>query len=383
MIRYGSQDINQEDIDSVVEVLKSPFLTQGPVVPKFEEKVKNYTSAEHAVAVNSATAALHIAYLALGVGEGDEVWTSPISFVATSNAALYCGATVRFLDVEEDKPNLDIKNLEQKLKLARDQGWQLPKVVTVVHFSGSSCDMQHLARLRDEYGFKVIEDAAHAIGADFNGQKVGSCEYSNITVFSFHPVKIVTTAEGGMALTNDPDLYDKMVLLRNHGVTRNNHLYNNGNDDPWYYEQICLGFNYRMTDLQAALGVSQMERIESFISIRRNIASIYQREFSGLSLKRPVYDNDSSWHLYVINLDLSKNSRRDVYDQLIARGIGVNVHYIPIYKHPYYQDSGYSEDELRNAEKFYSSAITVPLHPSMTDADIEFVVNSVKDLVGT
>ncbi|MFL9591767.1 UDP-4-amino-4,6-dideoxy-N-acetyl-beta-L-altrosamine transaminase [Aeromonas schubertii] len=373
MIPYGRQSISQADIDAVVEVLKSDFLTQGPVVPRFEQAVADYCDATFGVAVNSGTAALHIACLALGVGPGDWVWTSPISFVASANCALYCGAQVDFVDIEPDTGNMCALELERKLTAAKAEG-KLPKVVIPVHFAGLPCDMKEIHRLGQEYGFRIIEDACHALGARYHGEPTGNGRYSDITVFSFHPVKIITTGEGGMAMTNDPQLAKTMRMLRSHGITREPEDFINEPDGPWYYEQQMLGFNYRMTDIQAALGLSQMANLDAWLKIRSDIAYQY---FSTLSpCLIPKYFNsscDSAFHLYVHHVN--EKYRKDAYLFLKANGIGANVHYIPINKQPFQliQDS----KKLGKAINFYSTAITLPLHQGISSVTVEMIISKI------
>ena len=340
MIPYGRQDINQADIDAVVEVLNSDFLTQGPAVPAFENVVANYCGAHHAVAVNSATSALHIACLALGVGKGDVVWTVPITFVASANCALYCGAEVDFVDIDPITWNMSVERLGEKLAHAEKSG-RLPKVVIPVHLGGRSCDMVAIHSLSEKYGFGIIEDASHAIGGKYRGEAIGNCRYSSITVFSFHPVKIITTGEGGMALTNDAQLAKCMQLLRSHGITRDEVDMTHAPDGPWYYQQVELGFNYRMTDIQAALGFSQMRRIDDFVANRHAIARRYDEMLADLPVvtAKPDSDSFSGMQLYVLRLQLNqiRASHRDVFMALRERGVGVNVHYIPVHTQPFYQ----------------------------------------------
>ena len=339
-IPYARQDINQADIDAVVAVLHSDILTQGPVVPAFENSVANYCKAKHAVAVNSSTSALHIACMALGVGKGDIVWTSPITFVASANCALYCGATVDFIDIDKRTYNLSLERLAEKLAVAEKVG-KLPKVVIAVHLCGQPCDMAGIHALSQQYGFKIIEDASHAIGGKYKNEPIGSCHYSDITVFSFHPVKIITTGEGGMAFTNDITLAKHMRLLRSHGITRaSTDLQPRPAGEIWNYQQIDLGFNYRMTDIQAALGLSQMTRLDEFVTKRYAIAKRYDQLLSELPLLTPYQHEDgySSYHLYVIRLKLAKinKTQRQVYDAIYAAGVLVNLHYIPVYRQPHY-----------------------------------------------
>lgn len=381
MIPYGRQDISQADIDSVVEVLKSDFLTQGPKVPEFENEIKKYCGVQHALAVNSATSALHIACMALGVGPGDVVWTTPITFVASANCALYCGADIDFVDIDEKTYNLCPATLERKLKQARNAGDKLPKVVIPVHLCGQPCDMKAIAKLASEYGFAVIEDASHAIGGRYNGHPIGNCEYSDITVFSFHPVKIITTAEGGVATTNNPEIAERMSLHRSHGITRDKELMVNKTDGPWYYEQIALGYNYRMTELQAALGVSQMTRLDDFVTNRHELAKRYDELLSELPVITP-YQSEfgySGLHLYVIKIEDSvEKSRLDVFNALRSYGIGVNLHYIPVHVQPYYQSMGFRKGDFSNAEAYYEKAISIPMFHHMTMHQQDQVVSALK-----
>lgn len=369
MIPYGRQDITQADIDAVSNVLSSDFLTQGPQVPAFEASLMSATGAKFAFAVNSATSALHIACLALGLGKGDILWTSPVTFVASANCGLYCGASVDFVDIDPATYNLCPIALEAKLKLAKLDG-SLPKVVVAVHLCGQPCDMKVIHALSVEYGFKVIEDASHAIGGRYLEQPIGACEYSDITVFSFHPVKIVTTAEGGAALTNDKQLADKMALYRSHGITRDEALMENFPHGGWYYEQIDLGFNYRMTELQAALGVSQMTRLSEFVALRHQLAERYYEKLADLPITLPyqLAGTYSGLHLFVIRLNLGKISKthKEVFDELRANGIGVNVHYIPVHLQPYYQRIGFKNGDFPNAESYYTNAISLPMFHAMT-----------------
>ena len=367
MIPYGKQDINQVDIDSVVDVLQSDFLTQGPQVPLFEKTVSDYCDAEYGVAVNSATSALHIACLALELGKGDWLWTSPNSFVASANCGLYCGAKVDFVDINPKTYNLSAQELERKLIKAKQDN-KLPKIVIPVHFAGQSCDMKKIHSLSQEYGFKIIEDASHAIGGKYLDQSIGGCQYSNITVFSFHPVKIITTAEGGLATTNDIKLLESMQLFRSHGITRNTELMTKEAEGGWYYEQVDLGFNYRMTELQAALGVSQMERLDEFIVKRRALQERYDLLLSSLPIVKPYQDQDnySALHLYPIQIDKVKSTRKEIFKALRKNDIGVNVHYIPVHTQPYYENKGFKKGDFPNAESYYESAISIPLFHAMT-----------------
>ena len=384
MIPYGKQDISAEDIAAVSEVLRSDFLTQGPVVPKFEKAVAEAVKAKYGVAVNSATSALHIACLALGVGPGDRVWTSPVTFVASANCALYCGADISFVDIDPDTYNLCPKALEQKLIVANDEG-TLPKVIIPVHLAGQSCDMEAIAALARQYDIRVIEDASHAIGADYAGDAVGSCRFSDITVFSFHPVKIVTTAEGGVAVTNNLQLAERMQRLRSHGITRDPELMTKAPDGAWYYQQIELGFNYRMTEMQAALGLSQMQRLSLFVERRRGLAKRYNELLSDLPVTLPqqLADSASSWHLFIVRFNLNKigKTQSQIFDECRAAGIGVNLHYIPVHLQPYYSDLGFKQGDYPAAEAYYANAISIPLFHSMTDTQQDEVVRVVKEIV--
>ena len=386
MIPYGRQHINQADIDAVVEVLHSDFLTQGPAVPKFENAVSSYCNVKHAVAVNSATSALHIACLALGVGKGDIAWTSPITFVASANCALYCGAEIDFVDIDPQTYNLSVVCLKEKLVDAEKAG-RLPKVVIPVHLCGQPCDMAGIHALSQQYGFKIIEDASHAIGGRYKSEPIGNCRYSNITVFSFHPVKIITTGEGGMALTNDEQLAKHMRLLRSHGITSDSaDMQPRPSEELWNYQQIDLGFNYRMTDIHAALGLSQMQRLDEFVVRRHNIATRYDQLFSDYPVLTPWQhpDSYSSYHLYVIRLKFDKinQTQRQVYDVLRASGILVNLHYIPVYRQPYYEQMGFVAGYSLEAEKYYSEVISIPIYPALQDIDLNRISNIlIKSLV--
>ncbi|CAN5832241.1 UDP-4-amino-4,6-dideoxy-N-acetyl-beta-L-altrosamine transaminase [soil metagenome] len=368
-IPYGKQDICENDIQAVIDVLKSDFLTQGPKVPEFEECVANYCNAKHAIAVNSATSALHIACLALGVGVGDVVWTTAITFIASANCARYCGANVDFVDIDPRTYNMSITALTQKLAIAAKSGC-LPKVVIPVHLCGQSCDMEAIFELSKQYGFSIVEDASHAIGGQYKKQPIGNCQYSDICVFSFHPVKIITTAEGGMAVTNRADLAKHMNLLRSHGMTRDPSEMTHDPDGPWYYQQIDLGFNYRMTELQAALGISQMDRLDYFVAERHKIALRYDQLLADMPLVLPWQHPDaySGLHLYVIRLDLGaiNVTHRYVFEQLRAANIGVNLHYIPVYLQPYYQKLGFDLGYCNEAETYYADAISLPMYSHLT-----------------
>ncbi len=368
MIPYGRQDITQADIDAVVSVLQSDFLTQGPMVPRFEQSVAQHVGASHALAMNSATSALHVACLALGLGNGDWLWTTPITFVASANCGLYCGARVDFVDIDPRTYNLCPQALARKLEQAERDG-KLPKVVVAVHLCGQPCDMLAIHALAQRYGFKIIEDASHAIGGKYQGEFIGNCRYSDITVFSFHPVKIITTAEGGMALTNDAELANKMALLRSHGITRDPAQMTHAADGPWYYQQIDLGFNYRMTELQAALGVTQMERLDQFVARRHQLARRYDDLLSELPVTTPWQhpDSYSGLHLYVIRLQLGKitKTHRQVFEALREWGIGVNLHYIPVHTQPYYQRMGFGVGDFPEAERYYAEAISLPMFQTL------------------
>jgi UDP-4-amino-4,6-dideoxy-N-acetyl-beta-L-altrosamine transaminase len=382
MIPYGRQDINQQDIDAVVDVLQSDFLTQGPKVPLFEKALTDYTGAAYAVAVNSATSALHLACLALDVGPGDYVWTSPVTFVASANCALYCGAQVDFVDIDEKTYNLCPLALEQKLIQAEQKG-MLPKVVVAVHLCGQPCDMAAISRLAERYGFRVIEDASHAIGGQYQNQPIGSGRHSDITVFSFHPVKIITTAEGGAALTNSSVLAEKLILLRSHGITRDPTQMTREPDGPWYYQQIALGFNYRMTELQAALGVSQMQRLDQFVARRHELANRYNELLADLPLTTPWQNPDgySGLHLYVIRLQLENinKTHRQIFEALREQGIGVNLHYIPVHLQPFYQAMGFCNGDFPLAERYYQQAISLPMYHTLTEEQQDSVVQAVTD----
>lgn len=376
MIPYGRQQISQDDIDAVVAVLQSDFLTQGPQVPAFELALQQATGAQYALAVNSATSALHIACMALGLGTGDRLWTTPITFVASANCARYCGADVDFVDIDPVTYNLCPHQLEQKLKQAQQNG-TLPKIVVPVHLCGYPCDMAAIYALSQEYGFHIIEDASHAIGGQYRGEPIGNCRYSDITIFSFHPVKIVTTAEGGAALTNCPELAERMALLRSHGITREPSKMQGESHGSWYYQQIDLGYNYRMTELQAALGVSQMTRLEVFVQRRHYLARLYTTMLSELPIQLPIFNNNqgySALHLFPIILRGKHESCRfRVFNLLRDADIGVNVHYIPIHTQPYYKRLGFKLGDYPNAEHYYRNTISLPLHPSMQDEDIKYI----------
>ncbi|URI06320.1 UDP-4-amino-4,6-dideoxy-N-acetyl-beta-L-altrosamine transaminase [Aquincola tertiaricarbonis] len=376
MIPYGRQQITDEDVAAVVATLRSDFLTQGPQVPAFEAAVAHAVGAAHAVAVNSATSALHIACLALGLGPGDWLWTSPITFVASANCARYCGAAVDFVDIDPQTRNLSVQALQAKLEEAERLG-RLPKVLVAVHLCGDPCDMQALHALAQRYGFAVVEDASHAIGAQYRGQPVGNGRWSDITVFSFHPVKIITSAEGGMALTQRADLAERMQLLRSHGITRDAAAMTQSPDGPWAYEQIDLGFNYRMTELQAALGLSQLNRLHHYVQVRQQLAARYDKALAGLPLTLPWRDarDQSALHLYVVRVQPgAPMDRAALFERLRARGIGVNVHYIPVHTQPYYRRLGFAPGDFPQAERYYAEALSLPLFAGLTDEQQATVV---------
>lgn len=383
-IPYGKQSINAQDLKNVIDVLLSDWLTQGPMIEQFEKIVADYCGAKYAVAVNSATAALHIACLASELGPDDIMYTSPNTFVASANCARYCGATVDFVDIDKKTYNMSVEELKKRLALAETVG-KLPKVVIPVHFSGQSCDMEDIFELAGKYGFKVIEDASHAIGGSYKESKIGSCLYSDMTVFSFHPVKIVTTGEGGMVLTNNPDLYQKLLLFRSHGITRNEAYMQGLSHGPWYYQQIDLGYNYRITDLQSALGVSQMSRIDGFVQKRHKIAQRYNSRLNKLPLIIP-YQNPvcySAYHLYVIRLMLDKIelTHRQVFERLRDVGIGVNLHYIPVHTQPYYQKLGFQEGDFPVAEQYYREALSLPMYYDLTEDEQEYVIQKIEEIL--
>jgi len=376
-IPYGRQDISQADIDAVVEVLRSDWITQGPAIERFEKSVAEYCGAKYAVAVSSATAGLHIACLAAGLSPGDVLWTSPNTFVASANCGLYCGAGIDFVDIDPHTYNLSVEMLEQKLALAEQEG-KLPKVLVPVHLAGQSCQMDRISVLSRQYGITVLEDASHAIGAKYQGKPVGCCNYSDMVVFSFHPVKIITTGEGGMVLTNREDLYEKLIRLRTHGITRNPELIQGESHGLWYYQQLELGFNYRITDIQAALGISQMQRLDEFVSRRRRLAERYNNLLQDLPLVLPWQhpDTESSWHLYIIRLQLERISKThsQVFAELRQAGIGVNLHYIPVHTQPYYQKLGFNRGDFSEAEKYYQEAISLPMYYGLSDENQQLVM---------
>jgi UDP-4-amino-4,6-dideoxy-N-acetyl-beta-L-altrosamine transaminase len=384
MIPYGRQEIVQQDIDAVINILKSDFLTQGPAVPQFEKAVAHTVHAKHAIAVNSGTSALHVACRALDLGPGQKLWTSPITFLASANCGLYCGASVDFVDIDPRTYNMSPRVLERKLCNAEKSG-NLPDIVVPVHLCGQSCEMEAIHELSKSYGFRIIEDACHAVGGKYKGETIGCCRYSDITVFSFHPVKIITTAEGGMALTNDDILAEKMELLRSHGITRNPERMTHAPDGPWYYQQIDLGFNYRMTDLQAALGLSQLTRLEEYVKRRNHLALRYNQLLEAIPVTIPWQHGDcySPYHLYVIRLKVHKigKSHKEVFESMRQQGIGVNLHYIPVHTQPWYQKMGFAKGDFMEAEKYYSEAITLPIYPTMTEQQQDTVIEALKNAV--
>jgi UDP-4-amino-4,6-dideoxy-N-acetyl-beta-L-altrosamine transaminase len=382
-IPYGRQSISEDDVQAVVDVLRSDFLTQGPAVPAFEQAVAQYCGAAFGVAANSATSALHLACLALGVGRGDVVWTSPITFVASANCARFCGADVDFVDVDPVTWNLSVPALAEKLEVAGRRG-RLPKVVIPVHLAGAPCDLAPIRELSRRYGFRVLEDASHAIGARYRDEPVGRCGYSDVAVFSFHPVKIVTTGEGGLAVTNDPALARRMVLLRSHGVTRDPAEMAGESPGGWYYEQVALGFNYRMTDIQAALGRSQLRNLDAWVEARNAIADRYDRALAGLPLVTPARPaaGRSAFHLYVVLVkDGAPASRRQVFDHLRANGVGVNVHYIPVHLQPDYRRLGFEPGTFPAAERYYERALSLPMFPALAAADQDRVVDLLRGVL--
>jgi len=385
MIPYGRQHITDADVAAVVEALRSDWITQGPAIPRFEQALAATVGARHGVAMCNATAALHVACMALGLGPGDRLWTSPITFVASANCGLYCGATVDFVDIDPRSYNMSVAALEAKLAAAQATG-TLPKVVVPVHFAGQSCDMAAIHALGQRYGFRILEDASHAVGGSYLGQPVGNCRYSDITVFSFHPVKIITTAEGGMAMTNDPALAGAMERLRSHGITRDAALMEGEPDGPWDYQQIALGYNYRLTDLQAALGHSQLSQLQGSVARRHAIAQRYDAELASLPLITPWQSPDahSALHLYPVQVDPARSgvSRRALFDGLRAAGIGVNVHYIPVHTQPHYRRLGFARGDFPVAEAYYAQAVSLPMFPTLTEAEQGTVIAALRRLLG-
>ncbi|MFC1843861.1 UDP-4-amino-4,6-dideoxy-N-acetyl-beta-L-altrosamine transaminase [Thermodesulfobacteriota bacterium] len=382
MIPYGRQNISEEDIQSVIDVLRSELITQGPITPRFEKAVCDYTGSKYGISVNSGTSALHVACLALELGKNDWLWTSPISFVASANCGLYCGARVDFVDIDPLSWNISIDCLREKLIRAKKKN-KLPKILVAVHLCGLPCDMEAIYTLSREYNFHVIEDACHALGGRYKNSPVGNCRYSDITVFSFHPVKNITTGEGGMAVTNDLQFAEKMRLLRNHGITRNPELLPLEQDGSWHYQQIDLGYNYRLTDFQAALGISQLKRLDEFVSKRHKVAQRYDELLSDIPVQLPIRDSESysGMHLYVICLELEKIkiNHRAVFDGLRKNGVNVNIHYIPIYRQPYYKN--FITDQFIQSEKYYSRAITLPMYPDLSLIDQDKVISALKKVL--
>ena len=384
MIPYAKQDISDEDIDSVIEVLKSDFLTQGNKVPLFEDIISERVGAKYALAANSATSCLYLSCLSLGLSKEDILWTSPITYVASANCALYCGAEVDFVDIDPLTWNISVEILEEKLKTARKIK-KVPKILVLVHLAGNPCDLQKVFDLSKEYGFSIIEDASHALGSKYSGEHIGSSVYSDISVFSFHPVKNITTGEGGMILTNNQKLSEKIHLYRSHGITRDTKKMINKEEGLWYYEQLLLGFNFRMSDIHAALGISQMNSLDKFISKRNELSQIYTEELKGLPLtiQRVRKEDLSAWHIFVIRLKLSelKLSRLEIYNSLRNMGIGVNVHYIPVHLHPFYKNLGFNKGDFPNSENYYDGAITIPMFTKLKKKEIKYVIQALKESI--
>jgi UDP-4-amino-4,6-dideoxy-N-acetyl-beta-L-altrosamine transaminase len=384
LIPYGKQNINEADIQAVIDVLRSDFITQGPAIERFERALAEYCGVKYAVAVNSATAALHIACLSAGLKPGDRLWTTPITFVASANCALYCGADVDFVDINPKTYNMSVDALEQKLEIAKREG-AVPQIVIPVHLAGQSCEMADIRELSRRYHFQVIEDASHAVGGRYRNRPVGTCEFSEMTVFSFHPVKIITTGEGGMVLTNREDLYQKLIRLRSHGITRDPQWMTKPSEGSWYYQQLELGFNYRMTDIQAALGCSQMSRLDDFVAKRHALVERYNQKLAHLPITLPFQHPDawSAFHLYIIRLqsDNLNQSHSEVFEKLRQSGIGVNLHYIPVHLQPYYQQLGFKSGDFPEAERYYSEAISLPLYPDLTETQQDIVIHTLEKLV--
>lgn len=384
MIPYAKQHISEADIEAVVNVLRSDYITQGPVTTQFEEAICAYTGAPHAVSTNNGTSALHLACRALGLGPGDILWTSPISFVASANCGLYCGAEVDFVDIDPQTWNLSVEALRRKLKNAAESG-KLPKIVVPVHFGGLPCDLSAIAELSKQYGFAIIEDASHAMGAHYQGETIGSCTYSDITVFSYHPVKIITTGEGGAAVTRSGELAERLALLRGHGITRDPTRMSKSPDGPWYYQQIDIGYNYRMTELQAALGLSQLTKLDDYVLRRNDLASNYAQLLESLPVSPQFLPTDrrSAFHLYVIRLDTDyvRKPHRQIFEELRHSGVGVNLHYIPIYRQPWYESQGFRPESFPQAERYYQQAITLPLFPDLEDQQVEQIVLALKQVL--
>ncbi len=384
MIPYGRQNISEADIDAVVDTLRSDWLTQGPAIERFEQAVAQRCQAAHGIAVSNATAALHIACLALDLGPGDRLWTSPNTFVASANCGLYCGAQVDFIDIDPVTLNLDVAQLDTRLQRAERDG-TLPKLVVPVAFAGQSCDMARIAELARRYGFRVIEDASHAIGASYGGRPVGCCEHADITVFSFHPVKIITTGEGGLLTTNDPRVAERLRRLRSHGITRDPAAMTGPSEGPWYYQQLELGFNYRMTDLQAALGLSQLQRLDAFVARRRQLVASYGERLADLPLELPQVQAgaEPAWHLYPVRLRLERlqHGHRAIFEALRGAGIGVNLHYIPVHLQPYYRQLGFAPGDFPEAERYYAEALSLPLFPDLTDEQQDQVASTLASVL--
>ena len=383
MFSYGRQCISEADISAVVKVLKSDFLTQGPKVPEFESAMCDRVGAEFAVAMNSATSALHASCLALGFGPGDLLWTTPNTFVASANCAIYCGGEIDFVDIDANTFNIDLDALEEKLINAKLSN-KLPKIIIPVHFGGNPCDLLKLSQLSAEYGFKIIEDASHAVGATYASEPVGSCRYSDITIFSFHPVKVITSGEGGLALTNSQKVAEKLSALRSHGITRDPSKFNEKLGEKWYYEQQSIGFNYRMNDIEAALGLSQLANIDNFIGRRNQIAQTYNNSFDSFPIKpqKTISCGYSSWHIYVVRLlNCTREDRNRVFDKMSEAGIGVNIHYIPVHLQPYYSNRGFKRGDFPAAERYYEQCLTLPIHPQLTDDATTHIINTLKGLL--
>ncbi|CAM3043085.1 TPA: UDP-4-amino-4,6-dideoxy-N-acetyl-beta-L-altrosamine transaminase [Legionella pneumophila] len=383
-IPYGRQDIDQCDIEFVIETLNSDWLTQGPRISQFESAIANYCVVKHAIAVSNGTAALHLICMALGIGAGDLVWTTPNTFVASANCARFCGADVDFVDIDPKTYNLSVDALERKLKFSAETG-KLPKLVIPVHFAGQSCDMEAIYSLSKKYHFHIVEDACHAIGGNYKNYKIGSCQFSDATVFSFHPVKLITTGEGGMVVTNNDELNLKLRTLLTHGITREPTLMNEEPHGPWYYQQITLGYNYRITDIQSALGISQLRKLNGYVNRRHELAKYYDSKLQELPLVIPYQANYnySAYHLYVIRLKLNtiNKTRLSVFNELREAGIGVNVHYIPVHLQPYYRQLGFKKGDFPEAEKYYEEAITLPLFPTLTEKQQDYIINQLNKIL--
>ncbi len=381
-IPYGRQNITEDDIAAVVDVLRSDWLTQGPTIAKFEQAVADYCGVKYAVAVSNATAALHLACLAIGLGPGDRLWTSPNTFVASANCARYCGADVDFVDIDSQTYNLSVAELDRKLIAAQKSG-TLPKVILPVHFSGQSCDMEAIAVLAKKYEIQVIEDASHALGGHYQNQKIGSCQFSEMAIFSFHPVKMITTGEGGMIVTNNPDLYERLKQLRSHGITQDPTVMIESSPGPWYYEQHHLGFNYRLTDIQAALGLSQLKRIDRFVTRRQEIVDRYQAQLCDLPIQCPIAQTQSSHHLYVVRLKLEKISRSksDIFSYLREQGLGTQVHYIPVHTQPYYRQLGFNWGDFPESESYYQEAMSLPIHYDLTNEEQDRIIQTFREAI--